>query len=220
MKGYTALMKATTTSQNIKRFGLAMASVAAAVMLVIGWLTTVVGASSIVQVTSNIADVPGGANLVLTVGTQNDGDVYELEIDHSLSSLLPEFSVYADEANPYGGATCGPGSVLDCKTEFNNAGVTVTYSAAANQWVIDFGQTVTDVIRDNGKVNFYFVLRDANKNTLWGSMGGNGQPAAEEGIFRFDAVAGTGDSLIPDENDEDDYEEVVVPGVPNTSLAR
>lgn len=190
-----------------------MAAIAAAAVLVISLLTSMVSASSIVKVTSNIADVPGGASLVLTIGTQNDGDVHELEVDHTLYAQLPEFSVYADEADPYGGATCGPSSDQDCRTQFENAGVEVTYSAAENQWVIDFGDAVTDVIRNNGQINFHFVLRDANRNILWGSM----DLPAPESTFRFDAIEGTGDSLLVEVDQDND---VVIPGVPNTSVGQ
>ena len=174
--------------------------------LIVGSFATMARASSIVGVTSNIADVPGGDSLILTVTAQNDGDVHELEIDHSLYNVLQEFSVYADEADPYG----GDGAL------FATAGVNVTYSAANSQWVIDFGQTVTDVIRDNGgKINFHLVLRDANHNILWGSM----DLPAPDSTFSFDTVAGTGDSLVPPVVDEgESSDEVVVPGVPNTSV--
>lgn len=169
--------------------------------LIIGLLAPMARASSIVGVTSNIADVPGGASLVLTVTAKNDGDVAELEVDTSLPHLFPDFSVYADETDPYGGDGA----------QFVAAGVQVAYSAANDQWVIDFGQTVTDTIRNNGgKINFYFVLRDADRTALWGSM----NLPAPDSTFSFDTVAGTGDSLVATV----DEEEVVVPGVPNTAF--
>lgn len=177
-------------------------------MLVVSLLAPMARASSVVGVTSNIADVPNGESLVLTVTAQNDGDVAELEIDTSLPAVFPDFSVYADEADPYGGD--GP--------LFASAGVTVTYDAAKSQWVIDFGQDVTDEIRNNGgKINFYMVLRDANNVALWGSM----NLPAPDSTFSFDVIAGTGDSLVPpaNDNDDDDEEPAVVPGVPNTALA-
>ncbi len=211
-------MRATTNlQQNFKNFGLVAASIIAATMLAFSWLVAAVNASSIIQVTSNIDQVPGGASLVLTVGVQDDGDVHELEIDHSLQDILPEFSVYADAANPYGGSTCGTGNNLDCATEFTNAGVTVTYSAVDSQWVINFGDNITDVIRANGNIDFYFTLRDADHNELWGSM----NSTTPENTFNFDANDGTGDSLLPDtsDDDEDEDDEVIIPGVPNTSVA-
>lgn len=210
MKGNLAIMPSASYFQAKKTLIMTAAAVLSAAMLAISMLTSVAAASGIVQVTSNIADVPGGASLVLTVGTQNDGDVYELEVDHSLQSVLPEFSVYANESNPYGTS----------RANFEAMGVTVSYSAAANQWVIDFGDEVTDDIRDNGgDVRFYFVLRDADDNILWGSM----SPTSPENTFNFNLVEGTGDELVPEPSDdivEDEEDDVVIPGVPNTSVAR
>lgn len=118
-------------------------------------------ASSLASVSSNIAGVPGGENLILRVAAHNDGNLAKLEIDHSMSATLPEFSVYADEANPYGTS----------KADFDTLGVTVTYTAATSEWVIDLGSGVTQQIRENDEgIKFYFVLRDADRVILWGSM--------------------------------------------------
>ena len=88
---------------------------------------------------------------VLTVDAADD-NLYELEIDHSLSATLPEFSVYADAANPWG--------TPEDKAQFDDAGVTVAYDATDQVWTIDFGDTVTDAFIANGGITFYMVLTD------------------------------------------------------------
>ena len=190
---------------NFKTIVFGATLVALALVLVVNLFSPAAHASSLASVSSNIADVPGGANLVLRVAAHNDGNLAELEIDHSMAPMLPEFSVYANEANPYG----------DSEADFLDNNVSVTYTAATSEWVIDFGPQVTKAIRDNneGIIKFYFVLRKADsRGILWGSM----NPVTPENTFTFDAANGTGDSLEADP--QEDEEEVIVPGVPNTSF--
>ncbi|MGI6359417.1 MAG: hypothetical protein ACOX2K_12270 [Bacillota bacterium] len=78
-----------------------------------------------------------GESFVLSVDA-SDEHLYELEIDHNLEGVLPEFSVYADEENPYGSD--------DDKAAFEGCGVEVTYDADEQKWTIDFGQTVTELV--------------------------------------------------------------------------
>lgn len=99
----------------------------------------------------------------LTVDAKDDGELSELEIDHNMENQLPEFSVYADEVNPYGDA--------DSKEEFEAAGVTVTYDAEEQKWEIDFGAAVTNVIVAKRDVKFYVVIKDKAGNQF-GSMYG------------------------------------------------
>ena len=99
-----------------------------------------------------------GDTFSLTIEAEDD-NLYELEIDHSMETTLPEFSVYASEADPYG----GDGDL------FIAQGVTVTYDDETQTWVIDFGETVSGLIADNGGITFYLVLRDKAGNQ-WGSM--------------------------------------------------
>lgn len=101
----------------------------------------------------------------------NDTDLRELEVDHNLTTL-PEFSVYASEENPYGDATS--------KEAFENMGVDVTYTAATQTWIINFGEVVTDAFVEKGNVTFYLVLSDEAGNA-WGSM----DPTTEENKFQY-----------------------------------
>jgi len=89
-----------------------------------------------------------------------DLNLYELEIDHSFEGTLPEFSVYADAANPWG--------TPEDKAQFDAAGVTIAYDETAQKWTIDFGETITDMFIPDG-VTFYMVLKDEAGNQ-WGSM--------------------------------------------------
>lgn len=191
-----------------KAFFAVLAAAVTALVLLTSLTAPIAQASGVISVTSNVADVPGGANFILTVRAKNDGDVNQLEIDHS-AGTLPEFSVYADETDPYG----GDGAL------FATAGVTVTYDATTSEWVIDFGNAVTQSILTNynGEITFYFVLRDAAHNILWGHM----NPVTPENTFGFNLLAGTGDSLVPQQqNDDDDVTDAVIPRVPNTSIVR
>ena len=103
-----------------------------------------------------------GENFVWTVQA-SDANLYSLEVDHSFEGTIPEFSVYASEENPYG--------TLEDKALFEAAGVEVNYTAASQQWTIDFGADYTQDFIDNGGVTFYAVLEDCNGNE-WGTMYG------------------------------------------------
>ena len=97
---------------------------------------------------------------VLTVDAF-DLNLYELEIDHSFEGTLPEFSVYASEATPWG--------TDEDKAMFDDAGVTISYTAADQKWTINFGEAITDTYFIPNGVTFYMVLKDEAGNT-WGSM--------------------------------------------------
>jgi hypothetical protein len=99
-----------------------------------------------------------------------DDNLYELEVGHSLEGILPEFSVYADEGNPYG----------DAGADFAEAGVTVVYNAQDQKWTIDFGEEVTRQIVDSGGIIFYLVIKDLSGN-VWGSM----SPPTAENTFVY-----------------------------------
>ena len=103
----------------------------------------------------------GDETFTFSVDAYDAGGLYELEIDHSLEGTLPEFSVYADESDPYGGDGA----------QFAAAGVTVTYSAVEMKWDIDFGDPITDTFVTNGGVTFYLVIKDVAGNQ-WGTMYG------------------------------------------------
>jgi len=99
-----------------------------------------------------------GDTFKLTIEAEDD-NLYELEVDHSMETTQPEFSVYASEGDPYGGD----------EALFAAAGVTVTYDAGTQTWEIDFGADISKAIADNGGITFYLVLKDMAGNT-WGSM--------------------------------------------------
>lgn len=90
-----------------------------------------------------------------------DENPYRLEVDHSFEGTLPEFTVYADAANPYGS--------VEAQQAFEAIGVSVVYNAATKTFVIDFGVQVTHThFVDNG-VTFYLVAHDIDGNAS-GSM--------------------------------------------------
>lgn len=105
----------------------------------------------------------------------NDLNLYELEIDHNFEGVLPEFSVYASEENPYGSS--------EDQAQFIAAGVTVTFDAETQTWTIDFGQTVTDIVRNAGQFKLYTVVSDIMGNEL-GTMSGT----TPENTFIYDFV--------------------------------
>lgn len=88
--------------------------------------------------------------------------LYELEIDHSMSATLPEFSLYADSTNVYGD--------FESATQFTTAaGVQASYDETEQKWTIDFGTGVTNDIVANGGITFYIVVKDLAGNQF-GSM--------------------------------------------------
>jgi len=112
-----------------------------------------------------------GEHFVLTIDG-SDKHLFELEIDHSMASnpATPEFSVYANDDDPYGGQYA----------QFFAAGVTVTYVASEQKWTIDFGQSITDLFIANGGITFYVVLKDYAGNS-WGSM----SPPTDDNTFVY-----------------------------------
>jgi len=95
------------------------------------------------------------------------GDLASLEVDHSLEGTLPEFTLYADEADPYGGVA----------SDYNAAGVYVDYDQTGNTgtWTMYFVtdvSTAADAIEDNEGIDFYLVLEDM-VGSSWGSMFGS-----------------------------------------------
>jgi len=188
-------------SINLKKTSVAIiASLALATALIAGLLFRSVNAASVIKISSNVAEVQNGEDFKLTIGIEDPDTVRTLEVDHSLASAIPEFSVVADEANPYGDASD--------KADFEAAGVTVTYDASLGEWVIDFGPTVTDIIKTNGgEIKFYLALRGNTGAYLWGSM----KPTSPDNTFVFDLLNGSGDEIIP---------EIQAPSVPNTGIIR
>ncbi len=127
--------------------------------------------------------------LVLTVDAADD-NLYELEIDHSLSASLPEFSVYASEATPWG--------TPEDKAQFDAAGVTVAYDDVEQVWTIDFGDAVTDAFIANGGITFYMVLTDMVGNQ-WGTMYGTTPDNTYVYTITLDDVAPVMEDVAPGE---------------------
>jgi len=103
----------------------------------------------------------------------SDPNLFSLELDHNLSHLLPEFTVYANQLDPYGS--------IEDENAFIAAGVTVTYNELTQTWTIDFGNSVTTTMIDNDGVTFYMVIKDTFDNQF-GSM----DPTTVENTFTFD----------------------------------
>jgi len=104
--------------------------------------------------------LPPSGDFVLTVDVM-DVNLYGLEIDHSLEGVLPEFWVYADATDPYGGEG----------EAFAAAGLVVTFDATTQTWTLTFengGQALNAIIANKG-ITFYAVIHDLAGNK-WGSM--------------------------------------------------
>lgn len=113
------------------------------------------------------------ANETFVMSVQaSDLNLYSLEVDHSFEGTLPEFSVYASEATPWG-------TDAD-KAMFDAAGVTISYDADLQKWTIDFGEDITDTYFIPSGVTFYMVLKDEAENA-WGSM----DPTTAENTFAY-----------------------------------
>ena len=80
---------------------------------------------------------------------------------------MPEFSVYASETNPWG--------TTEDQTQFEEAGVDVSYNAATQTWVLVFAhdgqamQVINDPLGSNGAISFFLVVLDEEGNSS-GSM--------------------------------------------------
>ena len=108
-------------------------------------------------------------NLVLTVTAEAREELYSLEVDHSLEEILPEFTVYADAAKPWG----------DLQEGMNpeNFGVSLVYDNYT--WTLTFAPgegNALDVINANGGIDFYLIVHDEAKELSSGSMGDEGVP--------------------------------------------
>lgn len=112
-----------------------------------------------------VADRP----FVMEVNVSGEG-FYMLEVDHSMQQTIPEFTVYADENDPYAGR----------KDDYDAWDTTVEYSNG--KWTLSFGTRVTDLFEDAGEVRFYLVIMDANRNVIWGSM----DPTTPENTFTYE----------------------------------
>jgi hypothetical protein len=190
----------TSKQASIKTIPIATGLVA--LLLAIGILISPTsGAASTVDIVSPArgnVELSEGQTFVLTVDATDDGDgLHSLEVDHSHESdpNLPEFAVYANEADPWSGGV----DAAAAKALFDDAGVTVAYNQAEAKWVIDFGTAITNRLINeyDGVVTFYLALNDSSDNYLWGNM----TPTTPENRFAYTLS----------------YSEVTVPGVPVTS---
>lgn len=179
---------------------------AVAMILVPAPAAGAIGIANVSPATGAMINIPEGGSLVLTVDASLNPDetLSHLEVDHSFEgeSWFPEFNVYANEANPYGGATQ--------EAYANSVGVTVTYSASDLRWVIDFGPTITQMIRDDGReLVFYLVAHGEDsdgEDIASGHMGSPGNPMPDGVAFSYPPLAAVAD-------DE------AAPGVPNTAMS-
>jgi hypothetical protein len=103
---------------------------------------------------------------VLTVVVKEAITPVELEVDHSKEKQLPEFSVYADEENPYG----------DSKEDFATLGVTVEYNDGT--WTIDFSEAGEEVKSLLEGIKFKLLVLD--KDNSFGSMNNQGYLTVSE----------------------------------------
>lgn len=98
-------------------------------------------------------------SLVLTIAITGEGFT-EVEVDHSASADMQEFTLLASAANPYGTEAAA----------FASAGIVVTYNEATKTFVIDFGDNVTTDLVAATPLSVYLAVKDAEGNYLWGNM--------------------------------------------------
>lgn len=103
-------------------------------------------------------EVGPGDSFVWTVDAFDDSALVELEVDNSIELVVPQFTVFADEADPYGGL----------EALYASFGATVTYDADDQQWMIGFGD-FTQVMLANGGITFYIEVNDVDGN-FFGDM--------------------------------------------------
>lgn len=104
--------------------------------------------------------------------------VKELEVDHSMQGMegVPEFSIYA-------GSTAeeiwGGSQQLELA---ESLGVSATY--ANNEWVINFGSSITQKILENNGITFYLAFKDKDKKYVFGDM----NSITPANTFKYDFV--------------------------------
>lgn len=127
-----------------------------------------------VGVSPPTGEINMGSNFIFNVDVEGE-DFYALEIDHSMAEQIPEFTVYADSDDPYGGD--------EYRQDFENLGASVTYNNGI--WSIDFGTNLTDIVKGNGGITIYAVIRNQEGQVIWGSM----SPPTPENTFVYTHVA-------------------------------
>ena len=187
------------TTQNTTTIKITLAALAS--LLALGLASPQAHAAEVTGTSPATGSVvlPGDGTFKLTITTDGDPNIAELEVDHSLQDSLPEFTLCADETQPY----CDAPS----QSQFEAAGVSVTFTSGA--WTIDFGSDVTKDFLDNGGITFYLAMRDADGDYLWGSM----SPTTPANTFAYTL------SVATDDDDTTPAPEITVPSVPNTATA-
>ena len=104
------------------------------------------------------------SNLILIVTASDNAGLASLEVDHSLEGILPEFTV-------------GTNAATDPET-----GASSTF--ADETWTLNFGPTVSAIMRGSDTITFYFVITDVNGNEF-GSM----SPTTPENTRAFNIPA-------------------------------
>ena len=136
----------------------------------------------VTSVTPASGEWSGTGSFVLGVDAADaDGDLEKLEIDtlNSPANIL-DFTVYADQANPYGTANAAQVSLFggglsvgdSLAATYITNGVTVAYNPSNEKWSIEFDNNMANALFQNGDRTFYIVVHDQNGNT-WGSMYGS-----------------------------------------------
>ncbi|CCV64138.1 hypothetical protein BN85405610 [Alteracholeplasma palmae J233] len=98
--------------------------------------------------------------IIITIKA-NDENLHSLEIDHNFEGILPEFTVYASESNPYGTDAL--------RNEFEKQGVEVVFESGKWTIIID-GSSYEKLIKNaNSEFIVHFVIADKNGNKF-GSM--------------------------------------------------
>lgn len=109
-------------------------------------------------------EVGPGDSFVWTVDAFDESALVELEVDNSIELIVPQFTVYANEADPYTDGV-DPEAGEAAYASYN---ASVTYDADDQKWMISFGD-FTQAMLANGGITFYIEVNDVHDN-FFGDM--------------------------------------------------
>ncbi|MCF7932177.1 MAG: InlB B-repeat-containing protein, partial [Acholeplasmataceae bacterium] len=100
-----------------------------------------------------IIDLIEDEAFILYVNAQDD-NLEKVVVDHNVTGVAFDLTLYADEVDPYNGL----------ELTYSSLGIEVTYDNLTQMWTIDFGLTLTGAMFMEGQTTFDFALHDESGN--------------------------------------------------------
>lgn len=123
-------------------------------------------------------EVGPGDSFVWIVDAFDDSALVELEVDNSIETIVPQFTVYANEDYPLTDSG-DPALEALAAAYYASFGASVTYDAAYQEWAIGFGDFTLDIL-GNGGITFYIEVND-----VWDNFFGDMFDVTDENTFTY-----------------------------------